>query len=290
MPEAENYISRVEELAEVEVSVTTVEEAERVLEDLQRRKKRLRHIKKEVNHDMKRIRSEYKRKRANTGAGFAIGRKAVKRSRAKRKRRVTRKRDRKLAPYEELKHTIEDTILKMDEAKLQIEDWIREAEKEGVEVFSEEGSTREIDLTGGSDGAEWVNEIRLSTTTKVALGGALVFAFFIFAAGGAVQEAAGVLSGFAFLGCLGALVVGLVAPRFVLLGDAKPSRRTVLKWYGGGMVVGFLAMGLFLGEEEPATQNEGPAATPAVDTTQPQQNPPASPSADSARSADSVRQ
>jgi len=284
MPQAESYISRVEELAEVEVSVTTVEEAERVLKDLQHRKKRLRHIKKKVNHDMKRIRSEYKRKRANTGAGFAIGRKAVKRSRARRKRRVTRERDRKLAPYEELKHTIEDTILKMDEAKLQIEDWIREAEEEGIEAAnSEVGGARKIDLTSGAGGADGGGGTGMSFRAKAALGGASAIVIFIFAVGGVVRQVAGALGGFASLACLGALVVGLVAPRLVLLDNAKPWRRTVLKWYGGGMVVGLLAMVLFLEKDEPATQNESPAATPAVDTTQPQQSPPVSPSADSAR-------
>lgn len=143
MSELKSYIARVEEAAQVDASASNVEEAKTMKKDLDVRKKRLRLIKREVNVEMKRIRSNYKQKRANTTGGLAELLGSGSKERGRKKRSLTREKRSVLAPYEELKHVIDETVLKIDTAQFRIDEWVQRAEAGDLP----EDESTEVDLT-----------------------------------------------------------------------------------------------------------------------------------------------
>lgn len=115
------------------VTASNVAEAKAALADVRQKQKALRQIRARLNLDMKAIRAEYDQKKQNAGAGGSalIGmfgkRRAAGQYRATAKRQVTAERDRRLQPYETLKMSIDDLLLQMDRAKIQIQQYIDEA-------------------------------------------------------------------------------------------------------------------------------------------------------------------
>lgn len=100
-----------------------------VLKDLRLKQKELRQIKKEINYDTKAIRQSYQEKIAAVGSGaglsgFLIGKQRAASMKADQKRKLSKQRDQAIAPYNDLKLTIDRALHQMDGAKLEIEQYI----------------------------------------------------------------------------------------------------------------------------------------------------------------------
>jgi hypothetical protein len=123
---------------EMETQINTAEEAKATLKMVRGNQKELRHIKKLINLDMKEIRANYAQEIESAGSGgsavFSIfGNKRTASSyRASAKRGKRADRDGELDPYTILKVLIDDILLKMEHAKIQIQQFIEE-EKLGKE-------------------------------------------------------------------------------------------------------------------------------------------------------------
>ena len=112
------------------ISPSSLAEAKTVLAQLRNTQKQLRQIKRCINQDMKAIRAEY-RQRTSTAAATSSAivsllgeRKLAGQMRADEKRRLNAERDRKLAPYDNLKLAIDDLLVKTDGAKALFDDFI----------------------------------------------------------------------------------------------------------------------------------------------------------------------
>jgi hypothetical protein len=134
----QKYLDQVREL-DIEgrsLEASSVEEAKLRIKEIRLLQRQLRHIKKLINADMKTIRAQFAEKKANTGEGWMVvgtlfGQRGAGRSaRASAKRQVTAERNRVLAPYEKLKHLIDDYLVQLDRAKLLFEEYILDAEEE----------------------------------------------------------------------------------------------------------------------------------------------------------------
>ncbi len=133
--EPRDYIREINALGIRKLSqskVKNVSDAKNLLKGVRNMQKGVRQIKKEINLEIKTIRQQYKEKSSTAGAGSALaigllGQRGLARSvRASAKRGVAQERDRKIAPYEELKMKIDGMLVKMDKFKLQLEQYIQE--------------------------------------------------------------------------------------------------------------------------------------------------------------------
>jgi F0F1-type ATP synthase membrane subunit b/b' len=136
MASAEEYRQQVSDLGldHMEIGASSLAEGKAALADVRRLQKELRQIKRNVNLEMKTVRTQYKARIAAAGTSgwtglLAMGR-GGSRYRASEKRRVRAERDSKLAPYDEVKLTIDDLLVQMDGAKLQLQEFIEEAKAE----------------------------------------------------------------------------------------------------------------------------------------------------------------
>lgn len=132
------YRHQISELGldRMEIRASSLAEAKASLTKVRSLQKQLRQIKRNINLDMKAIRAEY-RQMTSTAAGTSstiVGlfgkRKLAGQMRADKKRRLNAERDRKLAPYDTLKLTIDDLLTQMDDAKAQLQNFIEEAKAE----------------------------------------------------------------------------------------------------------------------------------------------------------------
>jgi hypothetical protein len=138
MASPEEYRRQIKELGldRMEIRASSLAEAKAALTKVRGLQKQLRQIKRNINLDMKAIRAEYRQKSSSAGAGSSavltvLGkRKLAGQARADAKRRLSTERDRKLAPYANLKLMIDDLLTQMDNAKVQIEGFIEEAKAE----------------------------------------------------------------------------------------------------------------------------------------------------------------
>ena len=115
------------------IKASNAAEAKAALADVRQKQKALRQMKARINLDMKAIRAEYDQKKQSAGSGGSVligmfgKRRAAGQYRAAAKRQVTAERDRRLQPYETLKMSIDDLLLQMDQAKIQIQQYIDQA-------------------------------------------------------------------------------------------------------------------------------------------------------------------
>lgn len=116
----------------VKLSIGSVAEAKATIKDLVQSQKALRQIKKEIDLDIKTIRAGYASRMSTAGAGASnvltiFGqRKAAGSARADAKRKLKAEQDRQIAPYQQVKLTIDDMINQMDRAKIQLQNYITE--------------------------------------------------------------------------------------------------------------------------------------------------------------------
>ena len=138
MTSPEEYRRQIKELGfdRMEIRASSLAEAKAALTKVRSLQKQLRQIKRNINLDMKAIRAEYRQKSSDAAAfssAFLTGvgkRKAAGKRRADAKRRLQAERDRKLAPYDNLKLMIDDLLTQMDNAKVQIGSFTEEAKAE----------------------------------------------------------------------------------------------------------------------------------------------------------------
>lgn len=104
------------------------EEARAELHRVRRSQKELRALKRQINQICKEIRAEYTSKRTMVGKGVGsglaagfFGRKAVGSYNALKRDDLRREKDAELAPYEDLKHTVDNIVHNLDEMKHKIE-------------------------------------------------------------------------------------------------------------------------------------------------------------------------
>jgi hypothetical protein len=138
MASAEDYREQIRQMGVTHMTVggSSVAEAKSGIATLRRLQKQLRQIKRAINVDMKAIRAEYPQKMstpapvASSLATLLGNRKLAGEFRADAKRRLRIERDRKLAPYDELKVKIDDILLQMDVGKGQLQDYIEQVKSQ----------------------------------------------------------------------------------------------------------------------------------------------------------------
>lgn len=128
------YRKRITELGldRLEFHVSTLDEAKSWLAKVRTLETQLRQIKREINMEISVIRDNYKTKAASAASSGALlevfgKRKAAGQLRASRKRDLTSQRDREIAPYQQVKLTIDDLLTQTGSAKTQIQTWMTEA-------------------------------------------------------------------------------------------------------------------------------------------------------------------
>jgi hypothetical protein len=136
MTTAQEYHDKLEKLTDEigsrSYDIGTGQEAKAALAGVRYRQKELRQVRRDINFDMKQIRAEYKAKAETVGAGGSLlfsvlGSHGSARShRASARRGVRAERDRVLKPYEQANSVIDELILALERAKLQIQTFIDE--------------------------------------------------------------------------------------------------------------------------------------------------------------------
>lgn len=138
MNNAEDYRKKLMAMGldELEITASSPEEAKKVLAEMRQRQKELRQLKSMLNLDMKTIRNDYEQKKQGAGeGGFALiglfGKRGLAtQHRANAKRQINAKRDQELRPYQNIKMTIDDLLLQIDQIKIQFQQYIDEKKAE----------------------------------------------------------------------------------------------------------------------------------------------------------------
>jgi hypothetical protein len=117
------------------IQVSSKVQAKQVLADLTQKQRQLRFLKSRITQDEKEIRAQYQDRLTNAGAtpsNFAslFGKRKLAGSiRADAKREVSRQRDQQLALYAKIKLSIDDFIVQMDGAKLQLRGYLQQPDE-----------------------------------------------------------------------------------------------------------------------------------------------------------------
>jgi hypothetical protein len=138
MTSAEQYRHQISALGldEMRLQASSLAEAQAALDNVRSLRKQLLQIKRNINLDMKTIRAEYQQRSSSAAAGSSavmslLGKRKLAGSlRADEKRRLSVERDRKLAPYDNVKLTIDDLLTQMEGGKTQLGEFIEEAKAE----------------------------------------------------------------------------------------------------------------------------------------------------------------
>ena len=107
----------------------TVPEARLALKNLRFIQKQLRQVIKSVNQDMRLIRAKYKAEResisdSGTLTGLFLGKRFAGRERQRKKTGLAQLQKNELIPYENVKNTIDQILLQIEGAKLEMENFI----------------------------------------------------------------------------------------------------------------------------------------------------------------------
>jgi hypothetical protein len=119
---------------QVAVDIESIEDAKLHLKRIRLSQKQLRQIKKEVNHSIKVIRSSFTAQKAEVGkptfkSGFLgglIGKKKLGKMNALQKENLRRQQNAALSPYEHVVLLIDQSLLILDDLKLQLDNWLLE--------------------------------------------------------------------------------------------------------------------------------------------------------------------
>lgn len=111
-----------------EVAPETSREAKQQLAQLRQLQKRLRQVKREIGGEIKEIRAHYKAKVSQVGPSIFAGSKKTDQRRdvARQKRHLREEQDQSIAPYDQLRLGIDNILLELDEAKLEIQNWLEQ--------------------------------------------------------------------------------------------------------------------------------------------------------------------
>jgi hypothetical protein len=123
------------------IEAHTIPEAKSAVRDIRNLERQLRQIKRNVNLDMKAIRAHYRQRMSTAAAtssafvGLLGKRKLAGQLRADEKRRLRTERDRRLAPYDQVKYVVDHALNELEGAKGQLHQYIEEV---GAEQQAEE--------------------------------------------------------------------------------------------------------------------------------------------------------
>ena len=151
MASEEEYRQQVSDLGvdRMKIEASSLAEGKAAIANVRRLQKELRHIKRNINLEMKTIRAGYKPMIAEAGTSGWTGLLGGGKLRASAKRRARAMRDSKLAPYDQVKLMIDDLIVQLDGAKLQLQDFMAEAkaeEKAQKETAKAKAAPKEVDV------------------------------------------------------------------------------------------------------------------------------------------------
>ncbi|WP_420632280.1 hypothetical protein [Candidatus Leptofilum sp.] len=138
MNSPEYYTHKLNELGltNIAFSISNIEEAKVAQKQAREAQKQLRQIKKDINLDIKELRAHYRQKSSGAGSGSSaalqiLGKKKLAgQVRAEAKRNLRREKDSTIAPYERLKHSIDDLLSQLDNVKVQAQLFIKERKDE----------------------------------------------------------------------------------------------------------------------------------------------------------------
>jgi hypothetical protein len=108
-------------------SWNSIPEARQLLISIRQKQKELRLVKKDILQSMKEVRSSFKTQRATVQVRLLTrlaGYKAVIHSRASKRENLRQQEVTRLAPYQSIAHIIDETLVRLDGVKLEIETWI----------------------------------------------------------------------------------------------------------------------------------------------------------------------
>lgn len=136
MASAEEYLEEVTNqmgLADMTIRASSLTEAKAGLGNVRGLQKQLRQVKRKINLDMKTIRADYRQRMSQPAAASSSlatifgKRKLAGQLRADAKRGLRAERDRKLAPYDEVKLMIDDLLVQLEAGKAQLQDYVEQA-------------------------------------------------------------------------------------------------------------------------------------------------------------------
>jgi len=106
----------------------TKEEAKQQLAEIRLLQKKLRQTKREINADIKEIRADYRAKIARVRPSLFAGSKKTDQRRdvARQKRSLREEQDETIAPYDQLKLSIDNILLTLDKTKLETQTWLEQ--------------------------------------------------------------------------------------------------------------------------------------------------------------------
>lgn len=151
MASPKEYMKQLEDLGvtRLEIKANTIIEAKSALTNVRNKQKQIRQIKRRINQGMKEIRADYKDRMASAGSGTSsmlriFGKRGMAgKVRADAKRSLRKELNTLLAPYESLKLMIDDLLVQLDDAKIQIQDWIEEAKLDDQRVKTPSAKTEQ---------------------------------------------------------------------------------------------------------------------------------------------------
>lgn len=114
----------------IEFEFNTPNEAKQVLTSMRMQQKQLQQVKKMLGMEVKVIQQSYRNEVAKVQPssllGFISGKGKAKSLAADQKRRIAQSRDKAISPYEELKLTVDNILMRMDGLKMQVEMYIQQ--------------------------------------------------------------------------------------------------------------------------------------------------------------------
>lgn len=117
---------------QIAIDVNNVDEAKLHLKNIRFKQKQLRQVKNDARHTMKVIRSSFTAQKVEVGkSGFKtgfisglFGKKQVGKMNAMNKENLRRQQNATLAPYESVIQLIDQSLLILDDLKLQLDNWL----------------------------------------------------------------------------------------------------------------------------------------------------------------------
>lgn len=114
----------------IEFEFNTPNEAKQVLTGIRMKQKQLQQVKKMLSMEIKAIQQSYRNEVAKVQPSSLLslfgGKGKAKSLAADQKRQIARSRDKAISPYEELKLTIDNILMRMDGLKMQVEMYIQQ--------------------------------------------------------------------------------------------------------------------------------------------------------------------
>jgi len=126
-----DYHKLIAEIIEIDLEADSIADSRRILAELNEREMILKEIKKSIRRDIQSIEHDFLEKMHKINMDYAGGRspgvisRVRGKSKAKEMKKLEKKRDESLEAYEEVKYTVDDIILQIEEAKEPLNNYIK---------------------------------------------------------------------------------------------------------------------------------------------------------------------